>query len=228
MTSQSDPLPLPSPIRRNWLWRSFQIAYQVFFSLWLGYRSRGVENLPAEGGALLLINHRSFLDPMLAGLPLQRPVSFVARHTLFSVPVVGAILRRTYVIPINRDSAGTASLREIIRRIDHGFLVGMFPEGTRNDGPDLLKSLKPGFASIIRRVNAPVIPIGIAGANQVMPRGAMFARPRPVRVVIGQAIPSEEIASVNSRGRQQDLLDLVARRMSETVNEAEAWLAESG
>ncbi|MCA9075817.1 MAG: 1-acyl-sn-glycerol-3-phosphate acyltransferase [Planctomycetaceae bacterium] len=215
---------MSSPLRRTWLWRSFQIAYQVFFSLWLGYRSRGVENLPADGGALLLINHRSFLDPMLAGLPLHRPVSFVARHTLFSVPFVGAILRRTHVIPINRDSAGTASLREIVRHIDHGFLVGMFPEGTRNNGPDPLNPLKPGITSIIRRVDAPIIPIGIAGANRVMPRGAIFIRPRPVRVVIGNAIPPEELESLRVRGREQELLNFVGQCMSDTVREAEAWL----
>lgn len=227
MTSPTDLPSLPSPLRRNGLWWSLQILYQVFFSVWLSYRARGTENLPKERGALLLINHRSFLDPLLAGLPVHRPVSFVARHNLFSVPLLGSILRRTYVIPINRDAAGTASLREIIRRIDHGFLVGMFPEGTRNDGPEPLKSLKPGFASIIRRVNAPLIPVGIAGVERAMPRGAIFVRPRRIRVVIGKAIPVEEIQSDSVRGSRHELLTLVARHMTETVKEAEAWLAVS-
>jgi len=130
------------------------------------------------------------------------------------------------VIPINRDAAGTASLREIIRRLEHGFLVGMFPEGTRNTGPETLGPLKPGFVSILRRANVPVIPVGIAGASEVMPRGTLLLRARPVRVVIGEPISACRLSELTTRGRERELLDFVAARMSDTVTAAEKWLAE--
>ncbi len=225
MTQTADLPPLPCPQRRNRLWWSLQVLYQVFVSCWMGYRVRGLEHLPPDGGALLLINHRSFLDPMLVGVPLRRPISFVARHTLFSVPLIGSILRGTYVIPINRDSAGTTSLREIVRRLDHGFIVGLFPEGTRHSGPDPLDTLKPGFVSIFRRASVPVIPVGIAGADKAMPRGAAFIRPRPVRIVFGERIPTIELNPLCERGREQDLLELVAQHMTESIREAESWLS---
>ena len=63
---------------------------------------------------------------LLIGLPLHRPVSFLARDTLFSVPVIGWILRHTYVMPLSRDTGGAAGIRETIRRLDEGFLVGLF------------------------------------------------------------------------------------------------------
>ncbi|MBX3438469.1 MAG: 1-acyl-sn-glycerol-3-phosphate acyltransferase, partial [Planctomycetaceae bacterium] len=209
--------PLPSPVRRNCPWWPLQIIIQGFLTFWLSYRARGTEHLPKESGALLLINHRSFLDPLLAGLAIDRPVSFVARHNLFQIPLFGRLLRITYVIPINRDAAGTTSLREIVRRLDHGFLVGLFPEGTRHTGPGALGPLKPGFVSILRRANVPVIPIGIAGASNVMPRGAGFIRPCPVRVVIGEPLLPVRLAELAVRGRESELLDYVAAEMSQAV-----------
>ena len=59
-------------------------------------------------------------------------MTFLARDTLFPVPFVGWVLRNTYVMPIRRDAATTETLRESIRRVEHGFYVGIFPEGTRS------------------------------------------------------------------------------------------------
>src|SRR5215207_9434188 len=122
---------LGSPLRRNWIWLSFQVAMRIIFAVWLRYRARGLEHVPATGGGLILANHQSFLDPLMIGLPLHRPVSFLARENLFQVPVIGWILRRTYVMPINQ-MAGTSGLRELLKRLDKGFLVGIFPEGSRS------------------------------------------------------------------------------------------------
>src|SRR5205809_1013122 len=87
------------PERRNWVWWSFQVVLRLFFAVWLRYRARGHQQLAGCGGMLLVINHQSFLDPLLVALPLTRPVSFLARVSLFRVPVVGWVLRNTYVFP---------------------------------------------------------------------------------------------------------------------------------
>ncbi|MDB5335676.1 MAG: phospholipid/glycerol acyltransferase, partial [Planctomycetaceae bacterium] len=78
---------------------------RVFFALWLRYRARGLEHIPATGGGLVLANHLSFLDPLMIGLPLNRPISYLARDSLFRVPAIGWLLRRTYVKPISRENA---------------------------------------------------------------------------------------------------------------------------
>lgn len=120
------------PERRNWVWSVIQIVLRLAFALWLRYRARGHDKITHRGGMLLIINHQSFLDPLLVGLPLRRPVSFLARDNLFRVPFVGWVLRNTYVLPINRESAATGALREMIARLKAGFWVGIFPEGTRS------------------------------------------------------------------------------------------------
>jgi 1-acyl-sn-glycerol-3-phosphate acyltransferase len=159
------------------------------------------------------------------GLPLQRPVSFLARDTLFPVPLVGWVLRNTYVMSIRRDAATTESLRESIRRIEHGFYVGIFPEGTRSrDGS--IGELKPGFVALLRRCHAPLVPVGIAGADQVLPRGAMFLRPRRVHVVFGTPIPRSEFEPLLAKGQEQELLAFARKKLSAYHAEADAWRRE--
>lgn len=212
---------LPDPHHRNVCWRTLQFVLQNFFGFWLNYRTKGLENLPQDG-ALLLINHQSYLDPLLVGLPLQRPVSFLARDSLFPVPFIGWILRNTYVMPVSRESATTQSVRECVRRIQHGYLVGLFPEGTRTmDGS--IGEIKPGFVAIAKRANAPVIPVGIAGAFQAYPKGAWFVRPGKVRVCFGEPIPIEEVEQLSQRGNEDQFCEVIANRLYEVSAQAEQW-----
>lgn len=215
------PADLPDPQSRNAVYRTFQHLLQAVFCLWLRYRAQGVERLPAQGGALLLVNHQSFLDPLLVGLPLSRPVSFLARDSLFRTPVIGWILRRTYVVPINREAASTSSLREAIRRLQAGFLVGIFPEGTRSE-TGAIGPLKPGFLALMRRAKVPVYPVGVAGTYQALPRGAWFLRPVKVRVVFGEAFTPAELDQFG-RHDERELLNFIRERMLACQQEAERW-----
>lgn len=222
LTGEAD---LPHPTRRNPLWWTCQVLLRVVFTVWLRYRSRGSERIPLEGGGLFLINHQSFLDPLLAALPLSRPVSYLARDSLFTIPILGWILRRTYVMPINRESAGSASIRNAVRRMEHGLLVGIFPEGTRTrDGN--VGEMKPGFVSLIRRVNVPVYPVGIAGAHEAFPRGAWFLRPRPVRVIFGEPIPPDQLRDLSQKGCEEQLVKLARDRIIACQQEADSWLRQ--
>lgn len=211
-----------SPTRRNWTWWSFQMLAQVVFTVWLRFRARGLEKIPASGGGLILGNHSSFLDPLLIGLPLTRPVSFLARDSLFRVPVIGWILRNTYVKPINRENASTATIRETVKRLEEGFLCGMFPEGTRSDTGEV-GEFKPGFVALARRMELPIYPVGIAGTHLAMGRNSLFMKPYRVRVVFGEPILPEQIAELKVRGREQELVNLVRDRVVACQREADAW-----
>jgi 1-acyl-sn-glycerol-3-phosphate acyltransferase len=214
-----------SPLRRNWVWFICQVILSVCFTVWLRYRARGVERLPTVGGGLLLVNHQSYLDPLLVGLPLKRPVSYLARDSLFRVPVVGWMLRNTYVMPLSRDSGGVAGFRETLRRLEDGFLVGVFPEGTRSpDGK--LGTFKPGFAALLRRAHIPIYPVGIAGAHRAMGKGSWFLKPCRVCVVFGEPFCRETIEPLFQRGLEPELVETVRTRIAECQREAEAWLRQ--
>ena len=224
MPQSPEPALLPSPMSRNVVWRALQLLMQNVFCVWLGYRARGYERLDAAAGGLILANHQSFLDPMLIGLPLHRPISFLARDSLFRVPAIGWILRSTYAMPISREAASSASLRETIRRMQHGFLVGVFPEGTRTE-TGAVGELKPGFVAIVRRAKLPIYPVGIAGAFQALGRKSWFLKPVRVRMVVGEPITVEEIAQFAGRDQDQALIDFVRSRIVACYTEAEAWRA---
>lgn len=221
-SSNLDQQPLPHPTRRNAYWWTFQFALRVVFIIVLRFRARDVHRVPKTGGGLMLINHQSSLDPLLAGLALQRPISFVARHSLFSLPVLGWILRRTYVLPINRESASSRVIKAMVRRMEHGFLVGMFPEGTRSKDGEVGR-LKPGFIAMIRRCPVPIYPVGIAGADDAMPRGVLLPRFRRVRVVYGEPLSPEEIQPYLDHGREDELVELVRERIKACHDSAESW-----
>jgi len=219
-------MPLGPPERRNWVWFICQVILGVVFTVWLRYRARGVERIPTAGGGLLLTNHQSFLDPLLVGLPLRRPVSFLARDTLFKIPVIGWMLRHTYVMPLSRETGGAAGIRETLRRLDQGFLVGVFPEGTRSiDGS--LGTFKPGFAALVRRTERPIYPVGIAGAHRALGKGSLFLKPRRVCVVFGDRFPQETIARLKQRGREAELVEAVRTRIAECQQAAEDWLRQT-
>ena len=214
------------PVRPNFFWRFYRSILRALFVFWLDYRARNFEQAPAAG-AIIVANHESFLDPLLVGSPLAPPVSYLARDNLFRVPVIGTLLRQTYVIPINRDSASSASIREAVRRIKQGFLVGIFPEGTRSaDGR--LGELKPGFIALLRLTRAPVIPVGVAGAGQVLPRGGKWIHRGRVRVVYGPTIEWSELAPLMKRGREDELLELIRTRMLEARRQAAEWREAGG
>lgn len=213
--------PLPSPVRRNLLWWTLQKLLQVLCAVLFRYQASGIENVPREGPALLLINHQSYLDPILVGLPLDRPVSMVARKNLYQIPLFGRLLKGLYGLEIDRDSPGTAVIREIVRRLDHGFLIAIFPEGTRSSGTQL-GPIKPGFVSILRRANVPIIPVGIAGADRALPRGASFPRPTKIRVTFGEPIPESDVAPLKARGKEDELLKLVSRKIQTQVDQSAA------
>ncbi|MFN5531349.1 MAG: lysophospholipid acyltransferase family protein, partial [Planctomycetaceae bacterium] len=140
-------------------------------------------------------------------------------------PILGGILRHTYVIPIRRDGGAAGGIRAAAERLGEGFLVGVFPEGTRS--PDgRLAPLKPGLLSILRRAPVTVIPVGVAGTRHSLGRGDFLVKPAAVRVVFGAPIPPAEVeALLATSGAESALLQRVADDMAKSLELAEKWLA---
>ncbi len=100
----------------------------------LGFRCRyhNPERVPATGPAILAANHCSYLDPPLIGAGLHRDLHYLAREDLFAVPVLGTLLDRVNVVPVDRAGGGAAGLRAIFNRLRAGQAILLFPEGTRS------------------------------------------------------------------------------------------------
>lgn len=199
-------------LKRNLVWRVLRVPFWLFCRAWIRLETHGIENIDDTRGGLLLINHQSFLDPMLVGVMLNRPVSFLARDSLFRIPVVGWILRNTYVTPISRESVRGSSIRIALERLEEGFLVGIFPEGTRS-ATDTVNTFRPGFLAIARRTTQPIYPVAVSGAESAMPRGAWFIRPARIRVVIGAALTDDEVQTIRTGTDDHKLADFARSRV---------------
>jgi 1-acyl-sn-glycerol-3-phosphate acyltransferase len=182
---------IAKPPQANLLWRLIRVPFWLFCKTWVRLRVVGREHIDNTRGGLFLVNHQSFLDPLFVAVFLGRPVSYLARDNLFRVPVIGWILRNTHVIPISREAARGGSIRVALERLESGFLVGIFPEGTRtSDGK--VGDFRPGFLALARRTQQPIYPVGIVGADRIMPRNSNWIRPGRVDVVIGAPLTFSE------------------------------------
>jgi 1-acyl-sn-glycerol-3-phosphate acyltransferase len=159
-------------------------------------RVEGRENWPATGGGLVCANHQSFFDPPLVGLTCPRRMNYLARDSLFRMPVLSQLIAFLDAIPIDREGGGLAGLKETLRRLKAEELVLIFPEGTRTrDGE--VAPLKPGFIAVARRGRAPLIPVAIDGAFQAWPRTAWLPRLTRLAVVVGPPIWQADVESLS-------------------------------
>lgn len=154
------------------------------------WRVEGVEHIPKKGGAILAANHASYLDPPLLGAAAPRPVHFMAKKELFGLPILKTILPAINAYPVARGKPDRAAIRAAYEILSQGGLFALFPEGTRSRTGELLPA-KRGAALIALRAGAPVIPVGIVGADRIMPPGSRLPRFPRLTVRFGRPLDLE-------------------------------------
>lgn len=180
----SEPAAAPVFVHKTLVYRLCRGAVWLYLHLRHRMRAEGLEHLPAEGGALLVANHQSFLDIPLIAASTRRHVCFVARRSLAETAWLGFVMRQCGAVLIDRGSADRAALREIGEHLERGDLVAMFPEGTRTrDGS--VGEFKGGVLLAARKAGVPVIPAGIRGSFAVWPRSRRA--PGPGRMAVRYA-----------------------------------------
>jgi 1-acyl-sn-glycerol-3-phosphate acyltransferase len=161
-------------------------------------RVYGLDNIPEKGPFILASNHQSYLDPVLSGIFLKRHLVFLARDTLFTNRFFKYLLLSVNAIPLKRGEADISAIRAIIRRLQQGHGVCLFPEATRSkDGR--IASLKPGFGLLCRRGNAALVPIAIDGAFECWPRDKKIFSRGSITICYGKVITPEKLQQMDSR-----------------------------
>jgi 1-acyl-sn-glycerol-3-phosphate acyltransferase len=175
----------------------------------------GREHVP-DGAVILASNHRSFLDPFIVGICLNRPVYFVAKKELFDKRWQGWILNGLGAFPIKRgesDEEWMATARAVLER---GGALVIFPEGTRHrHGP--LARPKRGVGRLALETGAPVVPIAILGSERA--RRGWKVRPVWVRIRCGRPLTFPRVESPSPR-----LAEEVTARLWPCVDLQWQWL----
>jgi 1-acyl-sn-glycerol-3-phosphate acyltransferase len=183
---------------------------RTFFSFRVVHPERIIE----EGGAILAMNHQSYLDPPLAGICCKREIYFLARKSLLKWPVLGPIFPKLNVIPVDQERADMSALKAVIRIVREGHCTVVFPEGSRT--PDgTLQPAQPGLGLVIAKTLAPVVPMRIFGAREAFPRGSKFPRLHRITIVVGEPLRfTEADLAGKSREVYQKLSERVMQRIS--------------
>ena len=152
----------------------------------------GEENVPRTGGAILAINHVSYLDFALAGtavLPAGRFVRFMAKKEIFDNKLAGPLMRGMHHINVDR-SNGSASFVAALRALRAGEIIGIFPEATISKSFEI-KELKTGVVRVAMGAGVPVIPTIIWGSQRLWTKGVprdLRRKHVPITVVVGEPI----------------------------------------
>jgi len=156
---------------------------------------RGVEAIPKSGPAILAANHLCYLDPPLVAALAPRPVRFVAKTELFAIPVLRRFLRWIGTIPVERSRPDVRAVRESLRVLERGELLGIFPEGTRYRHGGL-GAFHEGVGWFAIKARAPVIPIAIYGYVP-WKKGSTWMRPGRLKILCGEPLffPAERYPS---------------------------------
>lgn len=178
---------------------------------------RGLENIPADGGAVIAINHTSYVDWLPAALAAHyrnRRLRFMIKEEMQDVKVISYLIRHTGTIPVNRD-AGAEAYSVAVERLRAGELVGVYPEATISRSFEL-KDFKTGAARMARDADVPIVPLIVWGAQRLWTKDhpRHLGRTKiPITVQVGSPLRAGET--------MEHTLQALRSAMSELLHEAQ-------
>lgn len=166
----------------------YRLGHTVFslvFRFWVRrFLAISPENVPAAGGAFLVSNHTSGMDPFVLGLPPRwRMLRGPGKEELFVNPVFGYVMKKIGMFPLRQSVADAAAVRTMVEIFRSGKVVVVYPEGGRSDDGEVMP-FSPDFARLMIRMKAVVVPAGIAGARELLPIGSWIPRRNTAVVVV--------------------------------------------
>ncbi|MCO5172544.1 MAG: 1-acyl-sn-glycerol-3-phosphate acyltransferase [Planctomycetes bacterium] len=204
-----DPVP---PIPPRWVASPARAASRLLLKRYFDLELVGREHLPRGGPAIVIPNHPTYVDPWLVGLGTTRWITWMAWEDAFTWPVVGAFIRSMGAFPVNVERPQPSTIKAAVRVLEQGRALGVFFEGGRTKGPDVIDPPRRGGPRLALLAGAPVIPVSIAGARRLWPSG----RPLPSqgKVVVRYHPPIDPRAvlpGAPARAREERLTELVSQ-----------------
>lgn len=209
----------PKERRTLWPWRIGMALVLPFLAMVSKVEYRGLERIPKSGPVILAPNHMSKIDPLFIiklMLDAGRLPRFLAKRSIWKIPIVGAAMTASGQIPVDRQGGGAASLAAAEQLIASGSTVAVYPEGTLTREPNLWPMRgKTGAARLALESGVPVLPVAHWGDQLVMPRYGKINLWGRKRVVISVGEPIDF-----SRWQGQPLTSTVLAEATESIMQA--------
>ena len=173
----------------------------------------GLENVPPEGPVLLVSNHVNLMDPVVPIGVLKRRVSFMAKEEVFRWPILGPLFKGLDLVPVARGKiASRRALQRAEELLARGWIVAVYPEGTRSHQPGMGPA-HDGAAFLALRTGVPILPVAITGTHMVLQEGKSFPRRGPVSIRFGETFSVERVARMD-RAAMEALTERIMRRIA--------------
>ena len=192
---------------KTWLYDFLKPIVRAYYFLVRGIRATGTENVASPGGYILCSNHVSASDPFVLATCVRRRLHFMAKAELFKTRIVGGFISAIGAFPIRRGESDLGAVRESIRLLSEGHVVGIFPQGTRSR-ENAHTQLEPGVALIALRAGVKVVPAYIDGPYRLF---------HHVDVTVGAPV---DISDLGNRYDSATLTE-VTSRISSAIWQAE-------
>ncbi len=174
-----------------------RLALLGFARLWFRLSAEGGHRVPKDRAFIFAPVHRSNIDFLLLLICTDRRIRYLAKDTIF-VGMWDRIFTALGGIPVARGTADREALQTCITVLKAGEPVVIFPEGTRQSGPEV-QELFDGAAFVQSRTGVPIVPVGIGGSEAAMPKGAKFIKPRKIRLVVGEPLEAHDTDGSKAR-----------------------------
>lgn len=224
---------------QGWHFEAVRTSLWILLKVLTRLRVEGQANVPPTGGLLVVSNHLHNADPVALAVALPRPLHYMAKKELFSIPVIGWALRGVGAFPVDRGRADRTALRRAEATLAQGIAVGMFPEGTRSVTRALQRA-HAGAGLIAIRSGAPILPMVITGSERLPFNGTKGKRrddlPSPgpghkgVRVRIGKPfalIPRADGTRLTAAEAADQIMAVIAAMLPEDYRGVYASSASS-
>lgn len=169
------------------LYRVVKLIATALARLLFRVEAAGRGHIPRSGPTLIVSNHSSVLDPPIMAVVTPRPLHFLAKAELFSIPLFGRLISGLHSLPVRREGTDPGALRTALRLLTAGQALLVFPEGTRGE-EGTLREGKAGAGMLAVRSGAPVVPAYIEGTGRVLARGRWAPRLEKIRVTFGPTL----------------------------------------
>jgi len=192
----------------DYLYKASNIAQKITLGTFADYEVTGKEHVPLDGPLIVVANHQSNLDPALLSPSIPRRIRFLAKDSIFRVPIANWFLRTYGAFPLNRDGVDVTAHRWSVAHLKSGGALALFPEGTRN--PKGMGRAHPGVARLALSTKTRLLPVGITGTERLGSVLRVFNPTGRIRMNIGEPF---ELPSVEGRPGKAEMEAITAMIM---------------